>query len=211
MECFSNKMRNKFSIYIHSIMYYTQENLLKLANKNIFFNIDNQIYTNEEINDQTKYIFSLFMFFDFFVNSDIENKKNMGSKIFFTHKISVGFKIIELLMNKLKEISTSQLPLNDVAIYFESFWKKDELFNHLNFLINNIENANLKKKLNLSLYYVIIYYDDFLKSLNNIIIKMLEANNININRDNIKYYFGETGKEKKEQYEVALILASMCE
>lgn len=211
MEHFSNKMRNKFSIFINSIMHYTQENLLNLANQNIFFTIDNQIYTNEEINDQTKYMFSLFMFFDFFVNSDIESKKNIGSKIFFTHKISVGFKILQLLMNKLREISTSQIPLNDVAIYFESFWNKNELYNHFNFLIKNIENANLKKKLNLSLYYVMIYYDDFLKSLNNTIIKMLEANNININRNNIKYYFGETDQGIKEQYEVALILASMCE
>jgi hypothetical protein len=200
----------RFKIYIPSMMIYTQENLLKLVNKNIYFTIDNQIYTNEDINDNTSYLFSVFMFFDFFINNSNENQGNNGLKVFFNHKNSVGQKIIGILMNKLKDVKESNLDLNRIEVYLDNFWNKKDIFNSLNLFIKNIENVQLKTKLNLSLYYIIIYYDNFLITFKKCIYQMINFNNLNIHQDNIYYYFGDSEHEK-DKYDVANILASMID
>lgn len=150
------------------------------------------------------------MVIDFFINTNMNNEyNNIGIKKFFNHKKNIGLKVIDLLNNKLKEIKDITQSLSQLKIYFDVFWTKDKLYTYLQYLINNIENCDLKERLNNSLNYIISYYDIFFKNLNNLIIQMLKFNGINVDLDNILYYFGNDDDEYKQKQETALILVSL--
>jgi hypothetical protein len=205
---------SRFSINISRIIYCVKQNIIKYADKDIFFTIDNMIYTNDDINEQTNYIFSVFMCIDFFVNCNINDEyENIGVKIFFNHKKNVGIKIIDLLNNKVNEIKDMTKSLIKLKIYFYVFWTKDKLYNYLQYLINKIEENNniLKERLNHSLNFIISQYDIFFKKFNNYIIHMLKINTISIDLDNIIYYFGNYDDECEEKKQAALILVSLLQ
>jgi hypothetical protein len=202
---------SRFSVNFSRIIYCVKQNLLKHIDTDIYFNIDNVVYTNNDINEQTNYLFSVFMIIEFFINTNMNNENNKGIKKFFNHKINVGLKVIDLLNNKFKEIKDITQSLSQFKIYFDVFWTKDKLYTYLKYLINKIENNDLKERLYYSLNNIISYYDNFFKNLNNYIIQMLKFNNINVDLDNILYYFGNYDDESKEKQEVALIMVSLLQ
>ena len=194
------------------IIYCVKQNLLKHSNIDIYFTIENVVYTNNDISLQTDYLFSVFMIFDFFINTNINNEyNNIGVKKFFNHKKNIGLKVIDLLNNKFQEIKDITQSLSQFNIYFDIFWTKGKLYNYLQYLINNIKNDDLKERLNKSLNYIISYYSIFFQNFNNYVIQMFKFNNININLDNILYYFGNYDDEYKEQQKAALILVSLLQ
>jgi hypothetical protein len=202
---------SRFSVNFSRIIYCVKQNIIKYSNTDIYFTIQNVVYTNNDITFQTNYLFSVFMVIDFFINTNMNNEINKGIKKFFNHKRNIGFKVIDLLNNKFKEIKDITQSLSQFKIYFEVFWTKDKLYTYLQGLINNIENGDLKERLYNSMNYIISYYDTFFKNLNNYIIQMLKFNNINIDLDNILYYFDNYDDEYKEQQEAALILVSLLQ
>ena len=202
---------SRFSVNFSRIIYCVKQNVIKYSNIDIYFTIQNVVYTNNDITVQTNYLFSVFMVIDFFINTNMNNEINKGIKKFFNHKRNIGFKVIDLLNNKFKEIKDITQSLSQFKIYFDVFWTKDKLYTYLQCLINNIENGDLKERLYNSLNYIISYYDTFIKNLNNYIIQMLKFNNINIDLDNILYYFNNYDDEYKEQQEAALILVSLLQ
>jgi len=202
---------SRFSVNFSRIIYCVKQNIIKYSNIDIYFTIQNVVYTNNDITVQTNYLFSVFMVIDFFINTNMNNEINKGIKKFFNHKRNIGFKVIDLLNNKFKEIKDITQSLSQFKIYFDVFWTKDKLYTYLQCLINNIENGDLKERLYNSLNYIISYYDTFIKNLNNYIIQMLKFNNINIDLDNILYYFNNYDDEYKEQQEAALILVSLLQ
>lgn len=201
----------RFSINFSRIIYCVKQNLLKYSDIDIYFTIGNVVYTNNHISDQTNYLFSVFMIIDFFINTNMNNENDKGIKKFFNHKKNVGLKVIDLLNNKFKEIKGITHSLSQFKIYFDVFWTKDKLYNYFQYLINKIENNDLKERLYYSLNYIISYYDIFFQKINNYIIQMLEFNGIKVDLDNIIYYFGNYDEELKEQQEVALIMVSLLQ
>ena len=203
---------SRFSINFSRIFYCLKQNIIKYSDTDVYFNIENVVYTNNDINLQTDYLFSVFMVIDFFINMNINNEyNNIGLKKFFNHKKNIGLKVIDLLNNKFNEIKDITKSLSQLKIYFDIFWTKNKLYTYLQYLINNIENNQLKERLYHSLNYIISNYDIFFKNLNNIIIQMLKFNDINVDLDNILYYFGNYDVEYKEQQEAALILVSLLQ
>lgn len=209
-----SRVVSRFSINISRIIYCVKQNIIKYADTDIFFTIDKMIYTNDDINEHTNYIFSVFMFIDFFLDCNINDEyDDLGIKKFFNHKKNVGLKVIDLLNNKFNEIKELTKSLIQLKIYFDIFWTKDKLYNYLQYLINKIEENNniLKERLNHSLNFIISQYDIFFKKFNNYIIHMLKINTISIDLDNIIYYFGNYDDECDEKKEVALILVSLLQ
>ena len=203
---------SRFSVNFSRIIYCVKQNLLKHSEIDIYFNIENVLYTNNDISLQTDYLFSVFMIFDFFINTNINNEyNNIGLKKFFNHKKNIGLKVIDLLNNKFNEIKDITQSLSQFNIYFDIFWTKGKLYHYLQYLINNIENDKLKERLYHSLNYIISYYSNFFQNFNNYIIQMLKFNDINVDLDNILYYFGNYDDEYKEQQKAALILVSLLQ
>jgi hypothetical protein len=191
----------KFDIKFQRITDYTMEHLETISKYEIFFTIDNVSYTNRDINQKTKYLFAIFMLFDFFINKEIIPVKD---KNFFNHKYNFGANIVNKLMNKLAEYKDLGYLVN-VKIYFNSFFEKDTLHNYLHNLINNIEDKNLRIKLIISLNYIISNYKVFFDEFNDCIITMGNINKIPIN--SINYYF----IDDSEIFDTALILYSLYE
>lgn len=200
-----------FSIDFSRIIYCVKKNLLKHSDTDIYFTIGNVVYTNNHISDETNYLFAVFMIIEFFINTNMNNENDKGIKKFFNHKRNFGLKVIDLLNNKFKEIKHITHSLSQFKIYFDVFWTKDKLYSYLQYLINKIQNNDLKERLYYSLNYIISYYDIFFQKLNNIIIQMIEFNGINVDLNNITYDFDNYDEELKEKQEVALIMVSLVQ
>ena len=190
-----------FVIQNQRIIDYTIQHLETISKYEIFFTIDNVSYTNTYINEKTKYLFAIFMLFDFFINKEIIQVKD---KKFFNHKYHFGVNIVKKLMNKLAEYKDLGHFVN-VKIYFNSFFEKDSLYNYLLNLINNIEDGYLRIKLIVSLNYIISNYQVFFDQFNECILTMGNINKIPIN--SINYYF----VDDSEIFDTALILYSLYE
>ena len=190
-----------FVIQNQRITDYTIQHLETISKYKIFVTIDNVSYTNTDINEKTKYLFAIFMLFDFFINKEIIQ---VTDKKFFNHKYHFGANIVNKLMNKLAEYKDLGHFVN-VKIYFNSFFEKDGLYNYLHNLINNIEDGKLRIKLNVSLNYIISNYQVFFYQFNDCILTMGNINKIPIN--SINYYF----VDDSEIFDTALILYSLYE
>ena len=101
---------SRFSVNFSRIIYCVKQNLLKHSASDIYFTIDNIVYTNNDITDQTNYLFSVFMCIEFFINTNMNNEyNNIGVKKFFNHKRNIGLKVIDLFNNKFNEIKDIRL------------------------------------------------------------------------------------------------------
>ena len=67
---------SRFSVNFSRIIYCVKQNIIKYSNTDIYFTIQNVVYTNNDITFQTNYLFSVFMVIDFFINTNMNNEIN---------------------------------------------------------------------------------------------------------------------------------------